>query len=440
MKKNILVFILITMILTTAIISCQQKRFRGYRKTDTGLLYKFVYRSGDTVKPKLNGMITVKLKYGTEDTTLYNSDKNPRPLVMQQRASDYKGDIYEAFSMMSRGDSAIFILQPDSFYLKTARNPRVPPFIDSNDVMVFHVKMLSIQTKEQYQAAQQARHDSLKANEMQKLDQYIKSHNITATPTASGLYFMEKTPGSGSTPTDGQWVKLNFAVTLLDGTPVYSSFNEKPAEFEWGKPFENKGFTEAVGMMKKGVRADLIVPSDLAFADRGKGGMVPPFATLLYDVQIVDIMSKQQHDAEQQKIKQEMLRKAEQNKVESKRFLEENAKKPGVVTLPDGLQYKIIKEGTGPKPTANDEVKINYKGTIINGTVFDNSYDRGEPSVFKVNGVIQGWSEALQMMPVGSHWILYIPPELAYRDNQRGRVIEPNMALIFDVELVDIVK
>lgn len=119
-------------------------------------------------------------------------------------------------------------------------------------------------------------------------------------------------------------------------------------------------------------------------------------------------------------------------------FLENNKKKEGVVTLSSGLQYEILTEGTGPKPKATDKVKCHYHGTLINGKVFDSSVERGQPAVFGVNQVIKGWVEALQLMPVGSKWRLYIPSELAYGAQGAGSSIEPNSTLIFDVELLGI--
>ena len=121
------------------------------------------------------------------------------------------------------------------------------------------------------------------------------------------------------------------------------------------------------------------------------------------------------------------------------KFLAENKGKEGVVALPSGLQYKILKAGDGPKPKADDTVKCHYEGRLINGTVFDSSIRRGEPAEFPVSGVIQGWVEALQLMPVGSKWQLYIPSELAYGSHGAGRAIGPNETLIFDVELLAIV-
>jgi FKBP-type peptidyl-prolyl cis-trans isomerase FklB len=131
---------------------------------------------------------------------------------------------------------------------------------------------------------------------------------------------------------------------------------------------------------------------------------------------------------------------AETNKKAGEEFLAANKAKDGVVTLPSGLQYKILTEGTGPKPTATDTVSCNYRGTLLDGKEFDSSYKRGQPASFQVTGVIKGWTEALQLMPVGSKWQLYIPSELGYGD--RGADprsgIGPGATLIFEVELLSI--
>ncbi len=136
---------------------------------------------------------------------------------------------------------------------------------------------------------------------------------------------------------------------------------------------------------------------------------------------------------------------AEANKIKGDAFLAENKKKEGVVSLPSGLQYKIIKEGSGAKPAETDTVEVKYRGTLIDGTEFDSSYGRGQPAIFPVKGAIKGWTEALQIMPVGSKWQLFIPPELAYGAKGHaygtrgsGRNVGPNETLIFEVELVAI--
>jgi FKBP-type peptidyl-prolyl cis-trans isomerase FklB len=131
--------------------------------------------------------------------------------------------------------------------------------------------------------------------------------------------------------------------------------------------------------------------------------------------------------------------KAGPYKAEGQAFLDSNKSQAGVVTLPSGLQYRVVKEGTGAKPALTDKVKVHYKGSLINGKVFDSSIGRGEPLTIGVNEVIAGWTEALQLMPVGSKWELFIPSDLGYGDGGQGE-IQPGATLLFDVELLEIVK
>ncbi|MGK0366783.1 MAG: FKBP-type peptidyl-prolyl cis-trans isomerase FklB [Saprospiraceae bacterium] len=131
-------------------------------------------------------------------------------------------------------------------------------------------------------------------------------------------------------------------------------------------------------------------------------------------------------------------RAGSENKSKGEDFLAENGKRAEVKTLESGLQYEVLTEGTGKKPAATDKVTVHYHGTLINGTVFDSSVDRGEPASFPVNGVIPGWVEALQLMPTGSKWKLFIPSDLAYGARGAGGDIGPNSTLVFDVELISI--
>jgi len=158
------------------------------------------------------------------------------------------------------------------------------------------------------------------------------------------------------------------------------------------------------------------------------------------------LLSDQEAQAAITALQADMRKKAEEtrtqagaaNKAAGEAFLAANKSKPGVMTTADGLQYKVIKEGDGPKPTKDDSVTVQYKGTLIDGKEFDSSYKRGQPATFPVGQIIKGWTEALQLMPVGSKYELYIPPDLAYGDRGAGPDIGPNSTLIFEVELVSI--
>ncbi len=153
--------------------------------------------------------------------------------------------------------------------------------------------------------------------------------------------------------------------------------------------------------------------------------------SLVSDEQMQNLMGRFQ----QIMMAQEM---AEKNKKDGEAFLAQNKTKEGVITTASGLQYKIITKGNGKIPTAQDTVVAHYKGTLVDGTEFDNSFKRNEPATFPVTGVIKGWQEALQLMPVGSKWEIYVPSELGYGDQGAGQVIPPGAALIFEIELISI--
>jgi FKBP-type peptidyl-prolyl cis-trans isomerase FklB len=178
---------------------------------------------------------------------------------------------------------------------------------------------------------------------------------------------------------------------------------------QYGKALDAKAF--AAGIEDGFARAEMKVPEDAVLAALNA---------------LNDAREKERGDL------------AQTNLAAAQKYLAENGKKPGVVTLPSGLQYEVLVAGTGPKPGQNDTVTTHYTGSLIDGTVFDSSVERGEPASFPVNAVIPGWVEALQLMPVGSKWRLVIPPGLAYQERGAGSRIGPNEALIFTVELISI--
>jgi FKBP-type peptidyl-prolyl cis-trans isomerase FklB len=176
--------------------------------------------------------------------------------------------------------------------------------------------------------------------------------------------------------------------------------------------------------------SDILGNSPLLMSDQELQQTLQSFQQQMMQKQQAALANKQE----------EKIATAQKNKADAKKFLDENAKKPGVKTLPSGLQYKVIKQGIGEKPLDNDVVETNYRGTLIDGTEFDSSEKHGGTFSFPVNGVIKGWTEALKLMTVGSKWELYVPSELAYGDEGYGDDIPPGATLIFDVELLKVKK
>ena len=197
-----------------------------------------------------------------------------------------------------------------------------------------------------------------------------------------------------------------------------------------------QNFYKMIPQFQKDVLGDGEVDKDLLFAAilEGLEGKTPliPNAQALIEAQVAE---RQEINAQRAKDEAEALKA--KKLADEEKFFVENSKKEGIVSLPNGLQYKIIKEGTGTKPTIDSQVKVHYEGKLLNGTVFDSSIQRGEPATFPLAGVIKGWTEILQEMPVGSKWTVYIPQELAYGSSDMG-TIPPFSTLEFDIELLSI--
>lgn len=229
-------------------------------------------------------------------------------------------------------------------------------------------------------------------------------------------------------------MKKILLASLLMSSASLSLASEPAKAIETKDQKVSYGFGIVLGKRMKNDVPDL----DLDLFTQGLSDGYNGKAQQLTDEQVAQILSEYQRDLrEQQMAKVQEI--AKKNKELGEAFLSENKNKEGVVTLASGLQYKVLNEGKGVQPGPTDTVKVHYTGSLINGEVFDSSVERGTPATFPVNGVISGWTEALQLMPSGSKWQLFIPSDLAYGSNG-NRTIGPNETLLFDVELLEVVK
>lgn len=224
-------------------------------------------------------------------------------------------------------------------------------------------------------------------------------------------------------------LKTLALLPLLFGANVMADDNATNLETDKQKISYIFGIQVGQNMMQEGVDLDL---------EAFKAGVADMFAGK--EPQLKQEEAQRVITDFQAKKAQEMAEVMNKKQAEAKAYMEENGKKEGVVTTASGLQYEILKEGDGATPTENDKVIANYKGTLLDGTVFDSSYDRGEPATFPVKGVIQGWQEALQMMKEGAKWRIVVPANLAYGPRGAGQLIGPNETLIFEIELIAITK
>jgi len=288
-------------------------------------------------------------------------------------------------------------------------------------------KAAAPQTDEQKVSETMSEREAFRAENLAYLEENAKKDGVQVTE--SGLQYRVIESGDGKSPSADDYVTVHYAGRFIDGNEFDSSHKRgEPATFPVGRVIP--GWVEGIQMMSVGDKWELTIPSDLGYGEGGAGGVIPGNATLVFEVELLDVMTLE----EAQKKAEEQM---EAHKAEQLAWLEENTKKDGVVTLDSGLQYRVIEEGEGNSPEATSMVTVHYKGTMIDGTQFDSSYDRGQPASFPLDGVIKGWTEGVQLMKEGAKYEFYIPYDLAY--GERGsRSIPPYSTLIFIVELVSV--
>ena len=288
--KKLLTFAFLGILSGLFLTSCNQSRYPGFKKTDTGLYYKFYHRSNDTTKARLAEYALVKMVYGIPDSVLFDSRTLPatqRPMKIPIIRSIYKGDIYEGLEMMHVGDSAVFKSNADSVFIKLFRMRKLPKFVDSTKDVYFAIKLVGVKTLQQIQAEKSARMMNLQNEEAKEREAYLKKNKITVKPMQNGLYFILKKSGKGPHPQKGDKVSVQYTGYLLSGKKFDSSLDRgKPFEFVLGMHRVIPGWDEGIAMMRKGGSAKLIIPSSLGYGPRNMGP-IPPFSTLVFDVKLV---------------------------------------------------------------------------------------------------------------------------------------------------------
>jgi FKBP-type peptidyl-prolyl cis-trans isomerase len=260
--------------------------YPGFNEADSGLLYKF-HEDSDSQQANIGDFMTVEMRYRTnEDSLLFDGVGETIPLELV--APVFAGDINEALSMMSKGDSATFVIRADSFLLKNAHLTRLPDFIDKDSRIIFDIRMHNVQSIEELEMEKnKARTEGLKKEE-EDINAYILENNISANPDATGLYYVSIRQGTGQKASAGLRVSVHYTGKFLDGTLFDSSYSRgKPIEFELGRGYVITGWDQGILKMRKGGKAMLLIPSDIGY---GEGrGQIPPYTPLVFEVELIDV-------------------------------------------------------------------------------------------------------------------------------------------------------
>jgi len=268
-----------------------------FKTTSNGLKYKFIHQDAKGKKPVLGDFVTVIAYYKAPDTIFFDSRKSPTPYIFPIMESTYKGDLFEGLQLMSVGDSAIFELNGDSLMLKTFRVKELPKYVKPGSTIFVHVKMTKIQPKDEFQAEMTAKFEAdakksqlAQAKEDSILTIYLNNNKITTPPSRSGLIYIEDVKGTGPMAQAGHTVKVHYTGRLLDGTKFDSSVDRgQPFEFEVGKGKVIKGWDEGIPKMSVGGKARLIIPSKIAYGERGAPPSISPFSTLVFEVELLEV-------------------------------------------------------------------------------------------------------------------------------------------------------
>ncbi len=291
MKRSLFIGGLFLLSLSFSLTSCKQggNLPDGFEKNEKGLVYQYHTHGSGEATPQEGDFVDIAMSYTDGDTVMFDSQKLGYPMKLPMLKPTFNGDVYDALYMMKKGDSITIMCDADSVFLKLFRMPAVPPEVDSVEFIYFNLKLNNIQTEEEIQMEREAEMQAAAELETIERDAYMAANYPKATPTTSGMYYIQQKKGKGKNAESGKKVKVHYTGKFLNGEVFDSSVERgEPIEFTLGTGQVIKGWDEGIGMMKVGEKAVMIIPSDLAYGPGGRG-TIPPSATLLFEVELIDV-------------------------------------------------------------------------------------------------------------------------------------------------------
>ncbi len=426
MKKNNLVLLTLFLFL----FSCSNTEVNNKNVKST-LQYKFYIENQNNPKPQIGDVLSVELACIYKDSLLYKSSDNYKDLRIIYNNQGNKSVLQDVFSLMHKDDSIAIILPSDTIR-RFLGIESFPIYIPEDDMMQLNIKLLDFMSQSEFKNNMEQIKQRHIENADNLINQYVKNNNINVAPSASGLYYIETKTGNGKNPEFGEKVQIHYIAKFLNGNVIDNS-TDTIIEILLGKNQIFPGMEEGIMNMKKAGKASFIVPYDLAFGEEGSS-LIPPYTPLLIEVELIDIITKDIVDKERENLSKASIE-------ESKRIFDKYLVDNNLINnkINDGMTYTILSEGYGQLPSKGSKVKVHYIGKLIDGTIFDSSYDRNQPFEFILGkgAVLPGWDIAVSKMKLGEKSEFVMSQELVYKDYSLG-LIKPYSNLIYEIELIDI--
>ena len=433
MKRHSLVFALVCLSAMVLFTACTQK-YPGYKKTQSGLYYKFHSRNTAATQPKLTDFLRVEMKCYLHDSLYYDWQGTQHEVYTQLQEPIFAGDLQEAYAMMHVGDSASFYVKADSVAaLYYEQDPGAVGLVPE-DYFRYEVKLVDVQTAEEFQANVEKMKESMKMEAKKALEAYIANNNINVTPEPSGVYIISLEKGKGRCPVKGEKVELDFSATLLNGQPVGSTF-DSPDKFSFvlGEGYTIQGWEEIVPKMHLGDRVKAIIPFDMAYGEHSVGE-IPAYANLVYDIKLLKITTAAELQAEAEKAMKAL-------REESERAFFDYLKVNNITDYTaSGLFFAKSVVTEGAQPQKGQTARIKFEASYLDGTPLGDSEQLGGQYDLEYGQgkVLKGLEEGVGLMRVGEKARFVLPYTLAYGANPYGS-IPAYSNLVFDVELLEII-
>lgn len=412
-------------------VSCGQK-YAGYQCTDDGLCYRFIEMDSTRPQPQQGDFLKLSMDYYLNNSLMYSSVPHGEYPRIQLKPSSFKGDILCGLAMMHEGDSASFVVRADSTWLSMFGDSEKGPKIQPKDKMRFEIRLLQIQSKEEFITEVEALYESMKADSDQELQSYLAEKHINTIDQEPGVYYWTTLPGTGKQPNPGDLVSVHYEGRFLNGL-VFDSLYRSDTTFSFvlGRGLTLPGWEEVIPKMHVGECATVLIPYPMAYGDRSVG-VIPPYSNLIYDIELLDVVDASIVEAQYRERMEVLKAQADQ---EFKTYVETQS--IDVTPTSSGLYIIPRKQGSGAQARTGMVARVKYEARTLGGDLLGFSDSPYQEVVLGEGMLMPGVEEGLLAMSEGDSVTLLMPYPLAYGAQGYGN-IQPYTNVVLGLSLLQL--